>query len=74
MEISPNEILFEFRKWVNDKNLWVRRAVAASIAYYSIRQKGGLKREFQKLLTELQEEKEYYVKEPVEWAYREMNK
>lgn len=72
MENYPDAIISEFRKWISDKNLWVRRAVAASIAYYSIRHKNGLRREFNELLIKLEGDKEYYVKKAVDWAYREM--
>lgn len=74
MESYLSEILSEFIKWITDKNLWVRRAVPASIAYYSIKHKNGLRKEFNDLLGKMKEDEEYYVKKAVEWAYREMGK
>lgn len=72
LEVCTNEVLSEFRKWVNDENLWVRRGLAASVAYYSITHKNGFRKEFNELLEKMRRDKEYYVRKAVEWAYREM--
>lgn len=69
MKRNPTAIEKLFSKWIHSKNLWVRRAVPASIAYYSISNNGNKYRIYIKAL---KSDKEYYVKKAVQWAEREM--
>ena len=74
LEIKPDVVYAQLKKWNKDANLWKRRQSLVSLLYYSRTKKIYLPFEkISALVLPLLTDKEYYVQKGAGWTLREMH-
>lgn len=74
LEIMPRAVYPQLVQWNTDKDLWKRRQSIVALLYYSRTKKIYLKFEqIMPLITQLIDDKEYYVQKGVGWSLREVH-
>jgi 3-methyladenine DNA glycosylase AlkD len=74
LELFPEEVFAQLKKWNTDKDLWKRRQSIVSLLYYERTKKVVLPyNKMLPLIDNLLHDDEYYVQKGVGWALRELH-
>ncbi len=73
LEIIPDKVLEQLKKWNKSKNLWDRRQSLVSLLYFSRTKKTILPYEtIVPFVSRLIDDKEYYVQKGIGWTLKEL--